>query len=99
MLCRLILQVLRGSHKCGRVDHSFVAGQTGIDKERLKHLMDRYEKIYVEMEPGKSLLTLTLTVTNTHSFKSHRLHWNIWSHRSQPVVAAVALVAETNVSS
>lgn len=71
------LQVLRGSHKCGRVDHSFVAGQTGIDKERLKHLMDRYEKIYVEMEPGDALFFHCNLVHMADHNKSPKRRWTL----------------------
>ena len=33
-----LLQVLKGSHLCGRIDHLRVGGQAGADMERVEHL-------------------------------------------------------------
>ncbi|CAH1802509.1 unnamed protein product, partial [Owenia fusiformis] len=33
------LNVIKGSHKCGRVEHKKVAGQTGADVERVNQIM------------------------------------------------------------
>lgn len=49
------LQVLRGSHLMGRVDHGPVGGQTGADPERVKVAMERLEVVYCEMDPGAAL--------------------------------------------
>lgn len=71
------LQVLRGTHKCGRVDHSFVAGQTGIDTERLKHLMYKYERIHVEMEAGDALFFHSNLVHMADHNKSPLRRWTL----------------------
>jgi len=49
------LQVLKGSHRLGRVEHSLIGGQTGADPERVKEAMKVCEKVYVELQPGDSL--------------------------------------------
>ena len=49
------LQVLPGSHQLGRLDHGKVGGQTGVDPERLPAVLDRFETLYVEMNPGDGL--------------------------------------------
>lgn len=49
------LQVLPGSHKVGRIEHKFVAGQTGADLERVEHLKKVFPLTYMEMEPGDAL--------------------------------------------
>jgi ectoine hydroxylase len=49
------LQVLRGSHHAGRLDHGPVNGQTGAEPERVEELLERHERVYVEMEPGSAL--------------------------------------------
>ncbi|KAL8612652.1 hypothetical protein ACOMHN_044593 [Nucella lapillus] len=49
------LQILEGSQKCGRIEHIMVDGQTGADLERVKHLENVLEHLYVEMEPGDAL--------------------------------------------
>jgi ectoine hydroxylase-related dioxygenase (phytanoyl-CoA dioxygenase family) len=49
------LQVLKGSHHMGRVDHGKVGDQTGADMERLKVALERLELIHCEMEPGSAI--------------------------------------------
>jgi len=49
------LQVLKGSHGCGRLEHGQTAGQTGADPERVAALLERLELVYVEMDPGDGL--------------------------------------------
>lgn len=48
------MKILRGSHKCGRIDHLMVAGQTGADVERVKEIEKVCPMEFVEMEPGMS---------------------------------------------
>lgn len=49
------LQVLRGSHKLGRIDHVREDGQTNAEKEHLQAALKRFEHVYVEMDPGDAL--------------------------------------------
>jgi ectoine hydroxylase len=49
------LQLLRGSHKMGRIEHGRVGGQTGADLERVDHAMQRLERIHCTMAPGDAL--------------------------------------------
>jgi ectoine hydroxylase len=49
------LQVLRGSHACGRLDHVLTGDQAGADAERVEQLRQRLELVYVEMAPGDAL--------------------------------------------
>ena len=46
------MQVLRGSHKMGRIEHSTEGKQTGADKERVHQATQVLELVYCEMEPG-----------------------------------------------
>ena len=48
------LQVLKGSHHMGRIDHQS-GNQFGIDPERLAAAQKRFELIYCEMESGDAL--------------------------------------------
>lgn len=43
---------MKGSHKCGRIEHSMVAGQTAADIDRVRELKKKLELVYVELEPG-----------------------------------------------
>lgn len=49
------LQVIRGSHKMGRVNHILSGDQAGADMERVNEVLKVREKIYCEMEPGDAL--------------------------------------------
>ncbi len=49
------LQVLRGSHKIGRIDHGTFGEQKGADPQRVSEAAKRYELVYCEMEPGDAL--------------------------------------------
>jgi hypothetical protein len=49
------LQVLRGSHAMGRINHVKTGDQTGADPERVAAAAERLELVYVEMEPGDAL--------------------------------------------
>ena len=50
------LQVLQGSHKLGRLDHTQTGDQAGADKERVDVALHRFKKIHVELEPGDTLI-------------------------------------------
>ena len=49
------LQVLKGSHKMGRINHNLSGEQAGADLERLKLAKEKFQLVYVEMEPGDAL--------------------------------------------
>jgi len=49
------MQVLRGSHRMGRIDHGFEGEQTGADLERVNECLKRFELVYCEMKPGTAL--------------------------------------------
>ena len=49
------LQVIRGSHQMGRVNHALTGDQAGADMERVNEVLKVREKIYCEMEPGDAL--------------------------------------------
>jgi ectoine hydroxylase len=49
------LQVLKGSHKMGRIEHGKTGDQTGADMEMVNAAMERMELVYCEMAPGDAL--------------------------------------------
>ncbi|HXG24371.1 MAG TPA: phytanoyl-CoA dioxygenase family protein [Chthonomonadales bacterium] len=49
------LQVLRGSHHMGRLNHGRIGEQTGADPEHVQAALERLELVYAEMEPGDAL--------------------------------------------
>ncbi|RUS78566.1 hypothetical protein EGW08_013673 [Elysia chlorotica] len=49
------LQVLRGSHRAGRIDHGAVGNQVGADVGRVAELEKCLDKVYVQLEAGDAL--------------------------------------------
>ncbi|MFG0335372.1 MAG: phytanoyl-CoA dioxygenase family protein [Maioricimonas sp. JB049] len=49
------LQVLRGSHLIGRINHGTTGDQTGADPERVAVALDRFERVYVELDAGDAV--------------------------------------------
>lgn len=49
------LQVLKGSHHAGRIDHVLTGEQAGADLERVEELRARLPLVYCEMAPGDAL--------------------------------------------
>ena len=49
------LQVLRGSHHLGRIEHGKVGDQTGADTEHVEAAQQRLETVYCELEPGDAI--------------------------------------------
>jgi ectoine hydroxylase-related dioxygenase (phytanoyl-CoA dioxygenase family) len=49
------LQVLKGSHLMGRVDHVPIGDQTGADPERVGAALERLERVDCELGPGDAL--------------------------------------------
>lgn len=49
------MQVLRASHKLGRIDHGVRGKQTGADLERVAEIKKHLELIYCEMDAGTAL--------------------------------------------
>ncbi len=49
------LQVIRGSHRMGRIEHGTYGGQTGADPARTTLALQHLERVYCEMQPGDAL--------------------------------------------
>ncbi len=49
------LQVLRGSHLLGRIEHGVTTEQVGADMVRVEAAMQKLELVHVEMDPGDAL--------------------------------------------
>ncbi len=66
------LQVLKGSHKLGRLEHGRYGDQTGADPERVDEAAKAMETVYVELGPGDTLFF--------HSNLLHRSDQNTSEH-------------------
>src|SRR3977135_3007026 len=43
------LQVLKGTHKMGRIEHHFAGEQQGADMDFVNQALERFERVYVEL--------------------------------------------------
>jgi len=71
------LQVIRGSHKMGRVDHVLTGDQAGADLERVTQCLERLELVYVEMEPGDALFFHANLLHRSDQNKSDKPRWSM----------------------
>lgn len=71
------LQVLKGSHHAGRVNHVLTGEQAGADRERVDELMKRLELVYVEMDPGDALFFHSNLLHRSDQNKSESPRWSM----------------------
>ena len=72
------LQVLRGSHLAGRVDHGVMEGeQVGADPRRVEQLLAHHELVYAEMEPGDGLFFHCNTMHRSDQNRSPNRSWTV----------------------
>lgn len=69
------LQVLKGSHLLGRIEHGKVGDQTGADPERVAAACARLELIYCEMEPGSAVFFHSNLLHRSDQNKSPNPRW------------------------
>jgi ectoine hydroxylase len=71
------LQVIRGSHHLGRIDHVLTGEQAGADMERVREALRRLELVYVEMEPGDTLFFHANLLHRSDQNKSEHPRWSM----------------------
>jgi len=73
------LQVIKGSHKMGRVNHGFSGEQVGADMTMVNHALETMEHIYVELEPGDALFFHSNILHRSEANTSDKPRWSIIS--------------------
>lgn len=73
------LQVIKGSHKLGRVNHGFAGEQVGADMVMVNNALKTMELVYVELGPGDALFF--------HSNILHRSEANLSDHPRWSVIS------------
>ena len=72
------LQVLRGSHLAGRVDHGVLPGeQVGADPRRVDEMIKRMDLVYAEMEPGDGLFFHANVMHRSDQNRSPDRRWTV----------------------
>lgn len=71
------LQVIRGSHRLGRVDHVQTGDQAGADMERVEEALKRSELVYCEMDPGDALFFHCNLLHRSDQNRSDLARWSM----------------------
>ena len=73
------LQVIRGSHKIGRVNHGFAGEQVGADMVMVNNALKTMELVYSELEPGDALFFHSNILHRSEANLSENSRWSIIS--------------------
>lgn len=73
------LQVIKGSHKLGRVNHGFAGEQVGADMVMVNNALKTMELVYVELEAGDALFFHPNTLHRSEANLSDQPRWSIIS--------------------
>ncbi len=71
------LQVIRGSHKLGRVEHGTYGTQVGADPKRVELALKHQELVYAEMQPGTALFFHANTLHRSDQNTSADPRWTL----------------------
>jgi len=71
------LQVIRGSHALGRIEHKLTGDQAGADTERVERILERYELVHVEMSPGDVLFFHANILHRSDQNRSDHPRWSM----------------------
>jgi len=73
------LQVIKGSHRLGRVNHGFAGEQVGADMVMVENALKTMDLVYVELEPGDALIFHSNLLHRSEANLSDRPRWSIIS--------------------
>jgi ectoine hydroxylase len=71
------LQVIKGSHRMGRIDHGKAGEQKGADIERVKEVLKRLELVHCEMQPGMALFFHSNLLHRSDANQSPHPRWSL----------------------
>lgn len=71
------MQILKGSHHMGRVEHVLTGEQTGADLERVAETEKHLELVYCEMEPGDALFFHCNVLHRSDQNRSDQPRWSL----------------------
>ena len=73
------LQVIKGSHKMGRVNHGFAGEQVGADMVMVNNALQTMELLYCELDPGDALFFHPNLLHRSEANLSEFPRWSIIS--------------------
>lgn len=71
------LQVLKGSHHLGRIDHGKTGDQSGADMEHVNAALERLELEYIEAGPGDALFFHSNVLHRSDQNRSPNSRWSL----------------------
>jgi len=71
------LQVIPGSHLCGRIEHILTGDQAGADRERVDEILKRLPLVYCEMEPGDAIFFHCNLLHRSDQNRSDKPRWSM----------------------
>lgn len=71
------LQIIKGSHKLGRVNHGFAGEQVGADMVMVNNALKTMELLYCDLEPGDALFFHPNLLHRSEANLSDRPRWSI----------------------
>ena len=82
------LQVIKGSHKMGRLNHGFAGEQVGADMQMVDHGLKTMDLVYCELEPGDALFFHSNLIHRSEANLSDNPRWSLIScYNSQSNIA------------
>ncbi|MCY7349414.1 MAG: phytanoyl-CoA dioxygenase family protein [Cytophagaceae bacterium] len=73
------LQVIKGSHKMGRVEHGFAGEQVGADATMVENALKTMELVYAELQPGDTLFFHSNILHRSDANLSDKPRWSFIS--------------------
>jgi ectoine hydroxylase-related dioxygenase (phytanoyl-CoA dioxygenase family) len=73
------LQVIKGSHKLGRVNHGFAGEQVGADMTMVENALKTMPLIYCELKPGDALIFHSNLLHRSEANLSDKPRWSVIS--------------------
>ena len=71
------LQVLKASHRCGRIDHGAAGEQVGADPKRVDALTQQLDLVHVELDPGDGLFFHSNLLHRSDQNRSKDPRWTL----------------------
>ncbi|HEY8660362.1 MAG TPA: phytanoyl-CoA dioxygenase family protein [Hanamia sp.] len=73
------LQVIKGSHKMGRIEHGFAGEQVGASQHYVDLALKTMEHVYVELKPGDALFFHSNLLHRSEANLSENSRWSLIS--------------------
>lgn len=87
------LQVIKGSHKIGRIDHGFAGEQVGASHHHVDLALETMDLVYVELQPGDALFFHSNLLHRSEANLSDKSRWSFRWKSYQTMLCPLQLQA------